>query len=210
MNTALNRFADWFQRHWLAALCGFLLIYSTLPLLAPVLKAAGAERMAQLIYVPYKAACHTYGFRSFYLFGDKFAYSRSEFDARSGIDTSNSFGVIAARNFQGNAEMGYKVAICERDMAIYPSIALGGIVFALLRRRVKGMPWWLFVLIGVGPIGLDGFSQLLSQLPPPYDILPYRESVWQLRVLTGALFGFSVAWLVFPMIQSQATLSNPQ
>jgi uncharacterized membrane protein len=144
--------------------------------------------------------CHTYGFRSFFLFGEQAAYSRDEFDHKTGIDTSSLRGPLAAREFQGNAEMGYKMALCQRDMAIYPAMALGGVLFGALRKRPRMMPWWLFVLIGVVPIGIDGFSQLLSQ--PPFNLFSYRESVWQLRVLTGALFGFSAAWLVFPLLAS--------
>jgi uncharacterized membrane protein len=200
MESALNRFGDSFQRHWVRVLVTILIVYSSLPVLAPILKAAGLDGAAQIIYQPYKAMCHTYGFRSFFLFGEQAAYSRDEFDHKTGIDTSSLRGPLAAREFQGNAEMGYKMALCQRDMAIYPAMALGGVLFGALRKRPRMMPWWLFVLIGVVPIGIDGFSQLLSQ--PPFNLFNYRESVWQLRVLTGALFGFSAAWLVFPLLAS--------
>lgn len=206
MVNALNRFSEGFQRHWLAVLIGILLAYSLVPFLAPILKQAGLDGVAQLIYQPYKFVCHTYGFRSFYLFGQQAVYTRNEFEAKTGIDTSTAEGLFAARDFQGNPDVGYKIALCQRDMAIYPAMALGGMLFGLMRRRMRAMPWWLFLVIGIAPIGLDGFSQLFSQ--PPFSLFPlfnwisYRESVWQLRVLTGALFGFSVAWLVFPMIAS--------
>ncbi len=198
MSDALDRFAAAFNRHWIRYLVTALLVYSGLPVLAPLLKAAGFDGAAQMLYTPYKAMCHTYGFRSFYLFGEQAVYSRDEFERVSGIDTGTNAGLLAARNFQGDAQTGYKIAICQRDMAIYPAMALGGGLYGLWRGRMRKLPWWLFVLIGVGPIGLDGFSQLLSQ--PPFNLLPYRESVWQLRVLTGALFGFSAAWLVFPLL----------
>jgi uncharacterized membrane protein len=194
----LNRFADSFQRRWLTYIVCGLLLYSFLPILAPLLKAAGFDRLAQVLYVPYKGLCHTYGFRSFFLFGDQAVYSRSEFEQKTGLDTKTTAGLFGARDFQGNADTGYKVAICQRDLAIYPAMALGGIIFGLSRKRLRGMPWWLFILLGIAPIGFDGFSQLLSQ--PPLALIPYRESVWQLRVLTGALFGFSVAWLLFPLL----------
>jgi uncharacterized membrane protein len=207
----LNRFASSFQRHWVYYVVGILLVYSGLPVLAPMLKAAGFERAAQTIYFPYKGLCHTYGFRSFYLFGNQAAYSRSEFESQTGIDTTTAKGIYAARDFQGNAQMGYKLAICERDMAIYPAIAIGGLLFAALRKRPRMMPWWLFVLLGILPIAFDGVSQLLSQ--SPFGLLTYRESTWQLRVLTGGLFGFSIAWLVFPLMAGsfdQVDLSERQ
>ena len=173
-----------------------------------MLKQAGFDAAAQFIYQPYKFLCHTYGFRSLFLFGEQAAYPRAAFEAASGINTTTYSGLLDARNFQGNASMGYKVALCERDVAIYLTMALNGMAFALVRKRARpriaAMPWWLFMLIGLGPIAIDGFSQLFSQ--PPFSLVPYRESTLALRVLTGSLFGFSVAWLLFPIIQG--TLAN--
>ncbi|MCL6511658.1 MAG: DUF2085 domain-containing protein [Anaerolineae bacterium] len=195
----LNRFADGFERHWLAVLVGILLTYSLLPFGAPILKWLGLDGLAQAIYQPYKLMCHTYGFRSFFLFGERFVYDRAEFERVSGIDTGTFAGLLQARDFQGNAQMGYKVALCQRDVAIYFAMGVNGIAYALVRRRARPIPWLVFVLIGVLPIGLDGFSQLLSQ--PPFNLFAYRESNWVLRLATGGLFGFSLAWLVFPLIE---------
>ncbi len=197
----LDRVARGIQRHWLALIVSGLLFYSLLPFVAPILLRNGYTTVAQAIYVPYKFVCHTYGFRSFYLYGEQPVYTRDEFDRLSSIDTSSLQGLFAARDFQGNAQMGYKVALCERDVAIYLSLALNGIAFGWLRRRqrLRALPWWTFVLIGLVPIGLDGFSQLFSQ--PPFNLIPYRESVWWMRMLTGSLFGTSVAWLVLPLVQ---------
>lgn len=200
MVNALNRFSEGFQRHWLAVLIGILLAYSLVPFLAPILKQAGLDGVAQLIYQPYKFVCHTYGFRSFYLFGDSFVYDRSVFERLSGIDTTTFSGLLQSRDFQGNAQTGFKVALCERDVAIYLAMALNGMVYASTRRRGRPISWLWFVLIGIVPIGVDGFSQLLSQAP--FNLLPYRESTWVLRLATGALFGFSLAWLIFPIIDS--------
>ncbi len=196
----LNRFAASFERHWLAVLVGALLMYSLLPFGAPVLKKLGLDALAQAIYQPYKLMCHTYGFRSFFLFGERFVYNRPEFEQASGIDTGTFAGLLQARDFQGNEQMGYKVALCQRDVAIYFAMGINGAIYGLVRRRARPMPWLLFVLIGIVPIGLDGFSQLLSQ--PPFNLFAYRESTWLLRLATGALFGFSLAWLIFPLIEN--------
>lgn len=204
---AMYRLTDSFQRHWLAVLVGILFAYSLVPFLAPALKYAGLDSLAQVIYQPYKLMCHTYGFRSFFLFGDQFVYSRPQFEQMSGIDTSGFAGLIQSRNFQGNAEMGFKVALCQRDVAIYIAMAIGGVIYALTRRRAKPIPFLLLLLIGVVPIGLDGFSQLLSQ--PPFNLITYRESDWLLRTLTGALFGFSLAWFVFPLIENSLLAQSP-
>lgn len=196
----MNRMVEGFQRHWLAVLIGILLAYSLLPFVAPMLKAAGFDGLAQVIYQPYKLMCHTYAFRSFFLFGEQATYSRDQFEEVSGIDTTGVTGLLAARDFQGDETVGYKTALCQRDIAIYLSMAIGGMIFAATRRRAKPMPFLLLLAIGILPIALDGFSQLLSQ--PPFNFIPYRESNWVLRSLTGALLGFSLAWLVFPLIES--------
>ena len=120
------------MRHWLAVITLFLFAYSLVPFLAPVLKKAGLDTAAQIIYLPYKFLCHTYGFRSFFLFGEQFNYPRGDapgqFDTVSGINTATFNGLLAARDFQGNAQMGYKVALCERDVAIYFTMALCGVI----------------------------------------------------------------------------------
>ncbi|MHB1384976.1 MAG: hypothetical protein ACYCYC_11680, partial [Bellilinea sp.] len=51
------------------------------------------------------------------------------------------------------------------------------------------------------PIGIDGVSQLpslISQLP---DWMIIRESTPILRTITGALFGITTSWYLFPMIE---------
>ena len=75
---------------------------------------------------------------------------------------------------------------------------------------LRPMPIFLFILIGLLPIALDGFSQLFSQFAVATGglnfldpIFPLRESNPFLRALTGALFGFSLVWLTFPRIEPQ-------
>jgi uncharacterized membrane protein len=82
-------------------------------------------------------------------------------------------------------------------------MALFGVVYAATRRKLPKLHWIIWVLVGMGPIGLDGFSQLFSQIPNSFiqSILPYRESTPFLRVLTGFLFGITTAWFMFPLIE---------
>src|SRR5262249_36631996 len=109
-----------------------------------------------------------------------------------------------AKAFVGNDQMGYKVAICERDIAIYGTLFLATIIYAIpyVRRRLRPIPWWLYGLLGMVPIGLDGFRQLLSE--PPFNFWPWRESTPGFRTLTGAAFGLANAWLVLPYLESSA------
>ena len=108
-----------------------------------------------------------------------------------------------ARLFEGNPIVGFKVAFCERDVAIWGAMALFGLIYAATGRRLPKLNWMIWILVGVFPIGLDGFSQLFSQIPSTFiqSFLPYRESTPFLRVLTGFLFGFTTAWFMFPLIE---------
>src|SRR5262249_11332887 len=66
----------------------------------------------------------------------------------------------AAREFLGNDQMGYKMTLCERDITIYGSLLVGALVFSRIRHRLRPVPLYIYVILGVMPIALDGFSQL--------------------------------------------------
>jgi uncharacterized membrane protein len=203
---AADRFSEFLSNHFLALINIFLLIYFGLPFLAPVLMKAGFTEAAQPIYDVYGVSCHRLAFRSWFLFGEQPFYPRAAANMEGYITYGEASGLSeedlwAARDFQGNEQMGYKVPFCQRDIAIYASMFLFGIIFALSGRRIKPLPFFLWVIIGLGPIGLDGFSQLLSQLGGVFDFLPYRESTPLLRTATGALFGFATGWFGFPVIE---------
>ena len=99
---------------------------------------------------------------------------------------------LQRRKYIGDETLGYKVAICERDLAIYGSMVVGGLIFAVLRkrRRIPRLPIGIYLLFLL-PIALDGFSQLFG----------LRTSNWFLRSVTGALFGLATVWLAYPYIQ---------
>jgi len=198
----------WLSRHYMAVFNLFVIFYLGLPILAPALMKAGVTGPANLIYRTYGMLCHQLGYRSFYLFGEQAVYPRQAadvaglltFSQATGLgESSSSEDVFAARQFVGNDQLGYKIALCQRDVAIYGSILLFGFLFVLTGKRLPAIPWYLWILIGLVPIGIDGVSQLLSQ--PPLNFFPYRESTPFLRLLTGALFGFTTAWFGYPMVE---------
>jgi len=84
---------------------------------------------------------------------------------------------------------GYQVALCQRDVAFYGSLFLGGLLFAL-HRQLRPLNWRLF-LLAVAPMAVDGLTQLVG----------LRESTWLLRSITGALFGFASVWLLYPRLE---------
>ena len=212
--TTGDRVSFWIAKRYLLMLNLFMLIYVGLPFLAPTLMKLGAELPARAIYRMYSPLCHQFGFRSFFLYGEQIVYPLAEarmtsiktFEQATGIPNLNdpySATRFDARNYTGDETVGYKVALCERDVAIYLSILLFGILYGLSGRRIKSLHWALWLLIGIAPIGLDGFSQLFSQFNWAWldSLIPYRESTPYLRVFTGALFGFMTAWFAYPNIE---------
>jgi len=206
--TKADSFSSWLSKHYMFLFNLMVAIYLGLAFLAPVLMKARLEIPATVLYKAYSLVCHQLGYRSFYLFGEQYYYPRaaagiygvSTFAQATGLsEGSTAENLFAARSFVGNELVGYKVALCERDIAIYGGILIFGLLFSLSGLRLPSLPWYLWIVIGILPIALDGFSQLLSQ--PPLSFLPYRESTPALRVLTGFLFGFTTAWFGYPVVE---------
>jgi uncharacterized membrane protein len=206
-----DRLSYWISRHYLAIFNLFLVLYVGIPFLAPVFKKIGWNAPAEVIYKIYSPLCHQWAFRSFFLFGEQLYYPHAAarvpgvltFEQVSGITDLNDPNRVQTRLFEGMPLLGYKVAFCERDVAIWGAMALFGLVYAVTGRRLPKLHWLIWALVGLVPIGLDGFSQLFSQIPNAFiqSILPYRESTPFLRTLTGFLFGLSTAWFMFPLIE---------
>jgi uncharacterized membrane protein len=156
----------------------------------------------------YGIACHQLAFRSWFLFGEQIAYPRAlahiagmrTFEEIIGMN-SNDF--ISARTFIGNDLVGYKIALCQRDVAIYGGLLLFGVIFSLAKNRIFPLPWFWWIIIGLVPIGIDGISQIISQLPIQFIqyILPLRESTPLLRTVTGLLFGVTTGWFAYPIVE---------
>lgn len=226
----LNRWVLAFARHWLRIALIIIGLYAGLPIAAPTLMKLGATGPAQLLYTLYSPFCHQFAFRSIFLFGEQPFYPRyntesplRSFEAYAGdlpefapdravvvlgqrvlvgdIYAFTSGYQLAAREFIGNTQMGYKMTLCARDIAIYSALFIGGLIYShpKVRRRLQPVPIWLYILLGLAPIGLDGFSQLLGY--PPFNLWAARETLPAFRVVTGALFGLMNAWLGFPYLE---------
>jgi uncharacterized membrane protein len=199
----LNRIVLGFSRHWLAVFNLLIFIYVGLPFAAPTLMKLGATTPATWIYKAYSPLCHQLAFRSWFLFGEQPAYPRAEagtnllsYGAATGLSEDDYWG---ARAFIGNEHVGYKVALCERDVAIYAGMLLAGLLFALVRNRLGPLPLLAWFAFGIVPIALDGGTQLLSAIP--LLNFPVRESTPLLRTLTGGLFGIMNIWLAYPYVE---------
>lgn len=205
--TKSDMVSRWFSNHYMFIVNGFIFLYVFLAIFAPTLMKIGWEAPARVIYRVYSPLCHQLAYRSFFLFGEQ-SYYPSQLADFGGVVTYgqatgfNENDIATARGFLGNEVMGYKTALCQRDLAIYGAILIFGLVFSLSGRKIKPLPWYLWILIGLGPIGLDGFSQLLSQTGLGiFAWIPLRESTPLFRVVTGSLFGLGSAWFGFPYLE---------
>jgi uncharacterized membrane protein len=203
--TAGDCFSLWLSRHYMALVNALVFLFIFFPFLAPLMMKSGWETPALAIYKIYGTTCHQLAYRSIFLFGEQLFYPKVaanipgvvSFSEATSIGEGNTpEDIWMARNFIGDDKIGYKVAICQRDIAIYLGILAFNFTFIAFRKKIKPLHWLLWILIGILPVAVDGLSQLLSQ--PPFSFIPYRESTPLWRMLTGFLFGFTTAWFGVP------------
>lgn len=201
----LNRFGDWISRHWLAGMNLFFAGFLGGAFLPPILIRAGWNTTAEVIYKIYSVFCHQLAFRSFFLFGQQTVYPREAAHVANLLTFGQATGLsemdlLGARAFFGNAMMGYKLAMCERDIAIYSGLLLFGLTFGLLRSKIRSLHVLGWIALGLLPIALDGGSQLLSQIRFFDRFINFRESTPLIRTSTGFMFGLATAWMGLPVI----------
>lgn len=185
---AADRLVLWISRHWLALFNLALALYLAVPFMAPMLMRSGFTGPARVIYFLYTPLCHQLPDRSYFLFGEQPIYALEELEQAGVLQGS---GILERRRYIGDEQLGWKVALCERDVAIYGAMLAGGLLFGLLRRRgsVPKLSFRIYLLF-LAPIALDGLTQLVG----------LRSSNWWLRSLTGAIFGLATVWLAYPYV----------
>ena len=188
------------RMHYPLLIAAALALYLGLAFLAPIMMKTGNTRTAQRLYALFRPFCHQMASRSFFLFGSQMVYPTK----LANVEGLKTYGeasgqsendVSAASHFVGNDRMGYKIALCQRDLSIYSSLLAVTLLFSLIRYKGKNIPWYLWVFLAFIPIALDGGTQLISVIHLPFlNWIPARESTPFLRVLTGTLFGGLTAW----------------
>lgn len=206
--------------HWFTV---FLIVYGMwvwLPWLAPVFMHIGWDGPGRVLYAVYSIFCHQLPERSFFLFGRLPMYSLTEIQAA----WQNTIQPMVLRRFIGNESMGWKIAWSDRMISFYTSIWFFAIIWWLLRRRIRALPWWAFLLFLL-PIALDGGTHMISDLagigqgfrdtnqwlagltngafPSGFyigDALGSFNS-W-MRLITGPLAGLGLVWFAFPHVEA--------
>ena len=214
-----NRLVHAFAKHWLLLFNLMIGIYVWLPWLAPVFMKLGWVSAGNLIYAIYSTQCHQLPERSFFLFGDKFMYSLAEVQA-AWRNTNQPF---ILRQFIGNETMGWKVAWSDRMVSMYTTIFFVGVLHGAIRKWLRPMPIWAFVLSAL-PMAIDGGTHLISDLAGigngfrdsnawlafltnnAFSPLFYVGDAvgsfnWWMRLITGIIFGVGIVWLAYPHLE---------
>lgn len=195
----IDRIILFITRHWLILVVVFLALFSGLPILAPILMHLGITAPADVIYRLYGFTCHQLAYRSFFLFGAQSAYTVEELQHALGV-TNDAADAFFWRQVIGDAYLGYKMAWCQRDAAIYAAMILTFIVLGLFQRDVPRLDWRIYLLVFVLPMAIDGTWQILTSPLHIVPFLPMHESSVFDRVVTGVLFGVGSVWLIFPYV----------
>ena len=117
--------------------------------------------------------------------------------------------------------LGYQVAFCWRNTAIYAGLFLFGLLFGLARDRgARWLGWlkkplavWAFVLFLL-PMAVDGLTHTFGlremgdnvNMDMWYGWLLNQGSQvlsanWWLRIITGALAALGAVWFAYPRMQ---------
>ena len=219
----LNR---WFERHWLLAFNGTWGVFVLLPWLAPIFMKLGLTGPGRVIYTIYSFFCHQLPERSWFLFGSSISYTPFQIAQAWGYSLSEISHELVRRQFIGTAELGWKVAWSDRMVAMYGSIFLFGLLYALLREwgiRPGSLPWPLLLLF-ILPLALDGTTHLVNDMlrlgfrdtnqwavtltngvfPATFyqgDMFGSLNSV--LRVGTGLLLGLGIVAFMWPLMEQE-------
>jgi uncharacterized membrane protein len=214
-----DRLVKSFMRHGLFWVLVALFIFVGLPFLAPAVMAIGWTPVGEILYALYSPFCHQLPQRSWFLFGPQLTYSLDEiYRVHPAGDAWN------LRSFHGTPEMGYKVAWSDRMISFYAMVPVFGLVFAALRRLypTRRLIPWQWLLLAQFPLFVDGITHALNDLLYGIGGGGFRDTNawlvlltgsaypgfyagdhlgtfnWWMRLLTGLLAAWGIAFFVFP------------
>jgi uncharacterized membrane protein len=214
------------SRHWLLLVNLLAAIWIGLPWLAPIFMHWGWSSAGKAIYLIYSFQCHQLPERSFFLFGRESMYSLAEIQTAWQTTTNP----LILRQFIGNPEMGWKVAWSDRMVSMYTSILFGGLLYGLVRKQLKPLPFWKFAVLLL-PMLIDGGTHMMSDLQGVgqgfrdtniwLQILTnnaFSTAFYQgdalgsfnswMRLFTGILFGIALVGFVYPYLNNSFTDNN--
>lgn len=218
---AVDQIALFFVRHWLAIFIAVYGVWVLVPFTAPMLMQVGATTPANVVYFIYSFFCHQLPERSLFFFGPQPMYSLEQIGKV--WSTENQ---LVLRQFVGTPEMGWKMAWSDRMISTYGGVWLGALVWAILGKRAPRVSVAVWVLLGILPLGLDGFTHFINDIVAGSTGLGFRDTNDWLRFITGntlpgsfyygnmpgsfnswarwitgLLFGFTTVFALFPIVR---------
>lgn len=196
-----------------------LWLYVLIPFLAPVAFKAGSLDLGVKINEIYEVFCHQRVERSLFLFGKDFTarfYSVEQLKELGAIDDVNpdpgryEWPEYFGHGYYGNEKVGWKVPICIRDIALYGSLALTLLLLLVRRQFGKGnlhLPIWVLVALLL-PMVFDGVAQTVLEVLQAKWVPDWFLHSISKRIITGVLFGFSLAIILFNLLFDEKSLTK--
>ena len=195
----------------------FLFLFLLVSILPAVFMVTGNEKIAKSIHSVYRVSCHQRVERSIFLFGIEGPVNFYT------LEELKFLGVIPERNpkvppahaedifgypYLGDEVVGYKTALCIRDLSIYSAILITGAIYILWAKKNKKVVKfdWKLILILMIPMMVDGTFQLIAEIFR-WEWVPDAYFANNLkRIITGAMFGIGFALLIFPNLMESTEL----
>lgn len=189
----------------------FVFLYLFFAFLSPMLMKYGNYDLGVKIQKIYERFCHQRVERALFLFSERSLFSTYNDDIFKDEREDDRYtylpdwlAKILEKNYDGhgkwgNEEMGYKVAICIRDIALYGSFLIVSVILQVLYYLFKFSKKISLrtLMIMLSPILLDVFIQILIDI---FSLIPTTHwfyDNWVRRILTGLIAGSSIAIYLF-------------
>lgn len=218
----IDKVALFVVKHWLGL---FLIVYGAwvwAPMLAPVFMHYGLTGPGNALYFTYSFFCHQLPERSLFFYGPQTMYGLDQIGKV--WSTENQ---LVLRQFIGNTDMGWKMAWSDRMISTYGGIWIGAVLWAIFGKRVPRLSLTIWLLVGVLPLALDGFSHFINDIVAGSSGQGFRDTNEWLAILTGnllpaefyygnmlgsfnswarwftgLLFGITTVFAIFPIIKA--------
>jgi uncharacterized membrane protein len=218
-----DRIVCWLLRWLLLFLLLGLIIWGILPFLAPAAYHWGYPAIGRAIHLLYAPFCHQLPQRSWFLFGPQLTYTLAEI-----TEVAGTADLGQLRSFHGSPALGWKMAWSDRMVSFYFMTPIFGIVYVLLNRQgvsIRPVSTKVLILLLL-PMFFDGITHMMNDLVWGISAGGFRDSNgwlalltanrfpgfysgdqlgtfnWWIRLLSGLLAAFGLAFYLFPRLDT--------
>ncbi len=193
------------MKYILLGINGVLFLYLLGAFLVPVLMKYGNEDIASRVYEMYHIYCHQRVERSLFLFGSESFYSIQDLkDAKYIINVSDSeWPEYYGDEYVGNEQLGYKVAICLRDIVLISTYLFLQLFFGVYRWLSKREIYYSrsLILLLIIPFILDISLGLIVDIFNIFSMQWYIDDLIH-RVITSVLLAVAINIVIFGSLKS--------